>query len=127
VPVDGSYAAFPADPQVRVHTLDGTSEREGVLEVRHPDGRATLVFNDVVFNQPHLPGMFGRIYRWMGSTGGPRVTPLGKLTLVKDKRALRAHLERLADTPGLSRIIVAHGQPIEADAAACLRDVAARV
>lgn len=127
VPVDDSYAAFPEDARVRLHTLDGVGEREGVLEVRHARGGATLVFNDAVFNQPHLPGWFGRIYRWMGSSGGPRVTPLGKLALVKDRRAFRAHLERLAATPGLKRIIVAHGAPIEGDAAGCLRAIAARL
>jgi hypothetical protein len=43
---------------------------------------------------------------------------------MKDKKALRAQLERLAETPGLSRIVPCHGDLIERDASAVLRQVA---
>ncbi|MEP7126929.1 MAG: hypothetical protein ABJE95_38715 [Byssovorax sp.] len=108
VPVDGTYADFPSDPRVKIHYLDGLAEQEGVLEVKSDDG-TTLIFNDVVFNQPHLPGFGGLIFRLMGSSGGPKVTFIARTFIVKDKKALRAHLERLAALPDLERIVVMHG------------------
>jgi hypothetical protein len=44
---------------------------------------------------------------------------------MKDRRALRASLERLADLPDLKRIVVSHHRTIGEDAAATLRAVAA--
>jgi hypothetical protein len=43
-----------------------------------------------------------------GSTGGIKITRVARLFLIADKRAARAHLERLAALPGLCRIIVPH-------------------
>ncbi|HEX3774597.1 MAG TPA: hypothetical protein VHV51_09045 [Polyangiaceae bacterium] len=43
-----------------------------------------------------------------GSAPGPRVSRLAKLALIKDKPALRADFERLAELPNLTRVIVAH-------------------
>jgi hypothetical protein len=47
--------------------------------------------------------------------------------LVKDKGALRADLERLADTPDLQRIVPSHGDVVTSDPAGALRRVAATV
>jgi hypothetical protein len=126
VVVDQDYGAFPSDPDVRLEVLEGIRGAEGVLIVRSGlyRERTTLVFADTVFNQPHLPGFWGLVYRLLGSSGGPKVTPLFRTALVKDKKALRQHLLRLADAPGLARIIVAHGKVIGSDAAAVLRRVA---
>jgi hypothetical protein len=44
----------------------------------------------------------------MGSAPGPRVSRLVRLLFVKDQPALRRHLERLAETPNLQRLIVSH-------------------
>lgn len=124
VPVDGFYDALPATPPLVVRYLDGVKKREGFLELRD-DAGTTLIFNDAVFNQPHLPGFFGFVYKTIGSSGGPRVTPLLKLAMVKDQRALRAQLEKLAETPGLRRVIMAHGTRVDDEPAAFLRQVAA--
>jgi hypothetical protein len=124
VPVDGSYEALPPMAPLTVRYLDGVAEREGYLEL-HDDAGTTLIFNDAVFNQPHLPGGFGFVYKLIGSSGGPRVTPLIKLAIVKDHRSLRAHLEKLADTPSLRRVIMSHGARVESDCGAFLRQVAA--
>jgi hypothetical protein len=121
VAVDGTYEDFPADPRVKLQYLDGLGEREGVLEVKSDDG-TTLVFNDVVFNQKHLPGVGGLVFRLIGSSGGPRVTFIARTFMVKDRKALRAHLERLATIPDLRRVVVMHGEmmtdPAELQAAA---------
>jgi hypothetical protein len=122
VPVDLDYAVVPADDAVSFEHLDGVGEAEGVLTVRSADG-VTLIFNDVLFNVDKLPGFTGFVMGLMGSTGGPKVTLVGRLLVVKSKAALRAHLERLA-TPDLRRLIPGHGALIEAGAAEVLRGVA---
>ncbi len=124
VAVDGFYDALPPTPPLRVRYLDGVAKREGYLELVE-DAGTTLIFNDTVFNQPHLHGWFGFVYKTIGSSGGPRVTPLIKLAMVKDKRALRAQLEKLADTPKLHRVVMAHGTRVESEPGAFLRQVAA--
>jgi hypothetical protein len=124
VPIDGFYDALPPTAPLTVRYLDGVRRREGYLELRD-DAGTTLIFNDAVFNQPHLPGGFGFVYKLIGSSGGPRVTPLIKLGMVKDKRALRAQLEALAATPSLRRVIMAHGARVESEPGAFLRQVAA--
>jgi hypothetical protein len=127
VPVDGSYADFPADATIELHTLAGVKEQEGVMLVRSADG-ATLVFNDAIFNMPHGRGFAGWIFRHVTqSTGGPRVSRLFRLGILKDKSAFRADLERLADTPELRRMIVSHHHMVEGipDAAAAIRQAAA--
>jgi hypothetical protein len=122
VPVDLTYDEVPADDAGSFEHLDGVNEREGVLSVRSSDG-VTLIFNDVLFNIPSLPGFSGFVMKLIGSTGGPRVTLVGRLLVVKDKAALRAHLERLA-VPAVRRLIPGHGDLIEERAPEVLREVA---
>ena len=125
VPVDLDYASAPADDAVSFEHLDGVAESEGVLSVRSAAGE-TLVFNDVLFNVPSLPGFTGFVMVLLGSTGGPKVTLVGRLLVVKDKRALRAHLERLA-APEVRRLIPGHGDLVEDRAPEILREVAGRL
>jgi hypothetical protein len=47
-----------------------------------------------------------------------------KFNLVKDARALRAHLLQWAEIESLKRIVVSHGAPIEANPRQTLRDLA---
>jgi hypothetical protein len=60
----------------------------------------------------------------MGSTGGPKVTRVGRFFLLKDRSAFRAHLERLA-TDDVVRLVPGHGDVVDQDAAAALRRIAA--
>ena len=125
VPVDLVYSDIAADANVEFAELDGTKQREGVMIVRDADG-ATLVFNDALFNMPHLSGAQGFIFKNItGSTGGPKVSNLFRWFIATDKAAFRAHLERLAETPNLRRIVVSHHQTIETDPAGTLKKVAA--
>lgn len=127
VPVDGTYQDFPADDAVSLVTLDGVAAQEGVMVVRGAAG-TTLVFNDVIFNIDHGKGLSGFIFRYITqSSGGPRVSRVTRWIVVKDAAALRAHLLRLADTPGLVRVIVSHGRVIDQDPAGALRRAAATV
>jgi hypothetical protein len=125
VRVDGDYDEFSGGGDVSLEYLDGIRKAEGVMTVRS-EGGTTLVFNDALFNMPHGSGLAGFVFRHItGSTGGPKVTRLFKVLAVKEKAALRAHFERLAGTPGLSRIIVSHHEPITGRPAEVLREVAA--
>lgn len=123
VAVDQTYDQFEPTSSLRLTHLRGLRDVEGVLEVRSADG-VTLVFNDALFNQPHLPGLFGRVYRLLGQTGRPKVTLIGRLLMVKDRRAYADHLRELAKTPDLVRVIPGHITPITGNPAATLRQVA---
>lgn len=108
VPVDLNYEDFPNDQSVRFEALHGVADTEGVMLVRSADG-ITVVLNDAVFNMDRKRDLLGFFFTTLlGSAPGPRVSRLAKLTLIKDKRALRSNLERLAATPELVRLIVAH-------------------
>lgn len=124
VPVNATYDAAGSDGIVELQTLDGTKAREGAMIVRDRDG-TTVVLNDIVFNMPHVPGVQGFVLKnVVGSSGGVKITRIVRLFLVADKRALRAHLERLAAEPELRRVIVSHHEIIDRDAGRALVQVA---
>ncbi len=121
VGVDGTYDDIQGLPHFTWEYLDGIGKAEAVLFVKSQSG-ITLVFNDAVFNMPHGHGVSGFIFRYLTqSTGGPRVTRLFRFFALKDREAFRAHLERLADTPDLKRVIVSHHRMITDDPAGALR------
>jgi hypothetical protein len=126
VPVDTDYAGYPSDPDVALETLAGVADAEGVMTVRSSDN-VTLVFNDMVFNMPHLGGAQGFVLKHVtASSGGPKLSRVARWFMLKDKAAFRGELERLAETKGLVRVIVGHHETIEreADPAGVLRRVA---
>lgn len=125
VPVSGTYEDFAPDSSVELVILDGTAECEGAMIVRAADG-TSVVLTDTVFNMPHVPGFQGFVFRYLtGSSGGPRVSRLARMVVVKDKRAFRGALEKIAATPDLKRVLVAHHLTIDVEPARVLRDVAA--
>jgi hypothetical protein len=75
-------------------------------------------------NLPHFGGVAGFLFRVLGSTGGPRVTRIAKLFVVRDRTALRDHLRELAALPGLVRIVPCHGRVIDRSPGETLRAVA---
>ena len=125
VAVDGALDLLPAVPGLEAISIEGSRGEEAVLLVRQGT-RASLVFGDVVMNLPHRPGIGGLLLRALGTSGGPKVTPLARLTL-SDRAAAAAHLEALASTPGLVRLVPSHGEIVEQDAAAVLRGLARRL
>ncbi len=127
VKVHGTYADFPSDDAITLENLAGTGDAEGVLTVRSAEG-TTLVFNDAIFNMPHFGGFTGWVFAHVTkSSGGPRVSRIGRFFLVKDKAAFKAHLERLAATPGLTRVIVSHHEMVSREPAAAIRAAALSV
>ena len=123
--VDGVYEDFPTDEVVRFETLHGVNDSEGALIVNSSDG-VSVVLNDCVFNMDRKRDVLGFLFTTaFGSAPGPRVSRLAKLAFIKDKKALRADLERLAELPGLTRLIVAHEKVASgADARAALLQAA---
>ena len=118
VAVDLTYEEFPQDDTLRFETLQGISESEGAMIVKSRDG-TSVVLNDAVFNMDRKRDPLGFFFTTvLGSAPGPRVSRLAKLVFVKDKRALRSHLERLAAIPDLTRLIVAHEKVASGPAAA---------
>lgn len=127
VAVDGPIDELSSEPGLQLFALPASKFGEVVLVVRHADGSASAIVTDAVFNLPHQPGFGGLILKWMGSSGGPRVTALGKLLMVADRAGFAAGLRELAAVEGLSRILPAHGDVMEPEPAATLRAVADRL
>ena len=131
VPVDATYDELPqpvpGDDSVRFEHVDGTNQSEGVMIVRSDDG-ISLALGDCIFNLPHGKGLFWFIYgRLLGSTGGPRVTIIGRFFLLKQLKTFKAWLQRMAALEGLIRIVPSHGAVIEGDAAGALSEVDSRL
>lgn len=125
VKVDGTFEQFPSDDEVRLEMLHGVGDGEGAMIVRSEDG-VTVVLNDAVMNMDHRRDLVGALFtRVMGSAPGPRVSRLAKLVYVKDRKALRADLERYAQLPSLVRLIVSHDKVAHgSEAARALRKAA---
>lgn len=127
VAVHGGYDALPKDARVSLSMLAGLGGLEGLMTVREDDG-TSLVFNDAIFNSPHLPGVAGFVMKHVTlSTGGPKLTRIARLFLVKDRKAFAEELTLLSSTPGLRRVIVSHHEMITERPADVLRAVAATV
>jgi hypothetical protein len=123
VSVDATFADAPGDDDVRLTHLEGTKEQEGVLEVKSSGG-TSYVLNDCINNLPKLGGFFGFI---LAPTGIPSVPRIARWMMVKDKPAFRSHLERMAGTPDLRRVIVSHGAVLSERPGDVLRSVAAAI
>lgn len=126
VRVDGDLSALPADPAVRMEPVGGTSNGEGVLVVER-GGRLSYVICDVLLAVPHLPGLWGLVWRVLGFTGEPGPSPLWRRRVMVDGAAVRRSLLDLAARPGLRRLVPSHGPIIEADPAGVLRRAAERI
>src|SRR6187402_2516619 len=108
VKVDGTYEDFPPNDDVHFERLHGIDDGEGAMIVRSSDG-TSVVLNDCMFNMDRKKDVLGYLFTTaLGSAPGPRVSRLAKLLFIKDKKALRADFERLAELPNLTRVIVAH-------------------
>lgn len=110
VTVDGTFADAPLDPSVELELIAGTGEAEAAMLVHSQDG-TTVILTELVFDLEPPKSAIGRaVVRLSGFGPGPRITPVVKFELVKNKRALAAHLERLAAIPDLARLIVGHSR-----------------
>ena len=123
VPVDTSAPRF-GDPAVRFVTVPGTRGHEAALEVENRSG-TTLVLNDIVGNIRGAKGFGGWLLELMGFAGDePHVPRPVALMMIDDKAALRKQLLEWADLQNLRRILVSHGEPIDANPQQALRELA---
>ena len=122
--VDGWLELLPADAGVRVEDLAGTKMGDTVATATS-GGETTLCFpGDALANAAQATGVPGLLIRLAGLSGDLQVPRLIKLIGMRDKRALREHLLRLADTPGLQRVFTCHGPVVSVDASGALRRAA---
>jgi len=122
VPVHGELGEL-GDLDVTLDHVAGTNDREALMIVRSGD-RTSLVFTDTVFNMPHQGGVFGWVLKHVTqSSGGPKVSRIGRLFMIDDPAAFAAQLEILATQP-LVRVIVSHHDVIVDDPAGALRRIA---
>lgn len=122
-PCAGTYADVPVDSTVTLREVEGMGDREGVLLVKSDDG-VSAVYCDTVLNLPKLSGFMGFMLHPTGTLSVPRGM---RYFLAKDKKVLRADLERIAEGEGLRRVIPGHGAAVTSDAPARLREAAARL
>jgi hypothetical protein len=122
VPVDLVTEDAPKDDDVSLFSMDGCAA-ETCMQIRS-NGDVTLVFSDTLMNQPKVGGIIGFFLAPTGHVAAPRVM---RWFAIKDKRAFAAHLDKLAEMPGLRRILFGHGAPIDDDPAGALRKVSAQL
>ncbi len=126
VKVDGTLDELPEDPALRCEPLKGTRFGEAAYVVR-TGPRASLIFCDAITNSRPGEGIAGFLFRLLGVSGAePRMAGAYKLRAVSDKAALKRDLLRLADTPGLMRMVPSHGEIVTQDAAGAIRRAADR-
>lgn len=112
---------------VKYHAPSGLKPAELVYELPAGPGQHALVMTDLMMNLPGLPGLEGLMLQLFGPGRVFGVTRIAKLMLVKDKAKFRAWLEAQAARPGLTGVIVAHGEPVTKDAAAAVKEAALRL
>lgn len=112
LPVDGTFEDVPRDSDVKVETLRGFGENEGVLTIRS-EGRSSLVFNDAVLNIPESRGLMGF---FLSPTGRISVPRFARFVWMKKREQFREHLLELAANENLAHLITAHGAVVNAGA-----------
>ena len=122
VAVDAVTGEVDGDQRVRLRAIDGLPS-ESILEVRSGDD-VTLVFCDAILNMPKLGFPMNVFLGPTGQVSAPRVV---RWLALKDKAAFARQLDELAATPGLRRVLVGHGKPIDDDPPAALRRVAGQL
>lgn len=121
VPVDTTAPDF-GDPNVTFITMPGTADREAALRVG-----STLVLNELIFNVPSRDGFTGWLFDLLGMTGDhPHMPGVIKHKDVDDKAAL-AHQFRDWSREDITRIVVSHGNVIEANAREVLEKIGAEL
>ncbi len=126
VEVDGTLEELPKDPALRCEPLAGTKFGEAAYVVRSGP-RASLIVCDAIVNARPGGGFAGLVFRLLGFTGPePKMAGAYKLRAVSDKAALKRDLLRLADTPGLVRMVPSHGEIVVRDPVGAIRRAAER-
>lgn len=124
VPVDATWDVLD-DPETRLVIVPGAGGHEAALEVRRTSG-LTIVANDLIANVAHPHGIGAQIMARLFGFGvsEPQIPHPVRRAIVEDKLALAAQFAAWAAEPTLRRIIVSHGDVIEANAREVLTTLA---
>jgi hypothetical protein len=123
VEVAGHLDEMPKDDMVELFHLRGMKEREGAITVRTGD-KSAVVFNDTLLNLPQGSGV---VSWFMAPTGTLSVPRFARWMLMKEGAELKQHLQELAATPGLERVVPGHGDVLQSDVASALHTAAERL
>jgi len=123
ISVDGDFNLLPNDANLQIISIEGIRTGESGFLV-NSNGQQSLIVTDLIFNVKHCGGLGGFIMRLIGSSGGPKVTPLFKTFLVKNKLALKQSLMMIAQVPNLKRMVMAHGRIIDTNVMETLEQIA---
>lgn len=117
---------LPADPALSWTYLRGTRFQEPAFTV-HSGPRASLLFVDAWQNSRPGKGLNAALFKLFGFTGAePRTPPFYKWRAMTNREDLKADLLRLADTPGLARLVPSHGAIVSERPMETLRDTVHR-
>ncbi len=119
VAVDASLEEASGDDDVSIENVDG-AKQEGVITVRSGD-KVSLIFADLVLNMRESGGMMGFMLSPTGRLSVPRVM---RWIGMSNRDAVADCLSRLADLPGLTRILVGHGKTVSERPAESLKAAA---
>jgi hypothetical protein len=119
VHVDAPLDDVCGDDNVTIENVDG-AKQEGVITVRSGD-KVSLVFCDLVLNLPPSKGLMGFFLAPTGRLSVPRVV---RWIGMSNRDAIADRLSRLADLPGLTRVLVGHGQTKSENAGQALKAAA---
>ena len=111
---------------VRLHEIGGFKHGELAYELDTAGGKL-LIFADVLANADPPAGLGGWFMAKVaggvkGALGVPRIV---KMTMLKDKAAARASLEKLAELTGVKMLTVAHGRSLTEGCGEALKEAAA--
>lgn len=102
-----------------ITAIPGLKGGECVMEVSR-GGKVTQVYADTFFNITNARGVQGFIVSLMGSSGGFKMTRIGRMFMLDDKKAFLAWLDAQIARTDLERIVVAHGDDVEGSATEAL-------
>jgi hypothetical protein len=127
VDVAGSLEDLPKDPALLCEPLSGTRFGEAAYVVRS-GARASLIFCDAIMNSRPGTGFVAVVFKLLGAAGPePKIPWMYRLRAIRDTAALKRDLLRLAETPGLARLVPSHGEIVERDPAGAIRRAVERV
>jgi len=124
VPVDAAGVDF-GDRDVSWHVVSGVGGHEAALLVRRSSG-TTLILSDLIGNLRRKAGFEGWMLHIMGfGNYRPQIPAVEKMLMVRSTEQLRRQLLEWASIADLKRIIMSHGEPIDAGPADALQALAA--
>ena len=120
-----SEEALPA-LGVRLHVIDGFKHGELAYELDTAGGKL-LIVSDVLANADSPPGVGGWfVVKVLGGVKGRLGVPrIMRMSALKDKKAARASLEKLAALTGVNVLTISHGKALTERCDEALKEAAA--